>query len=36
LATLHERLGDTRFTSALADGRRMSLADAAAEALSLG
>jgi predicted ATPase len=35
LATLRERLGDAGISSALADGRRMSLAAAAAEALSL-
>jgi predicted ATPase/DNA-binding SARP family transcriptional activator len=35
LAMLRERLGDGRLSSALAEGRQMSLADAAAEALSL-
>jgi predicted ATPase/DNA-binding SARP family transcriptional activator len=35
LATLRERLGDADFSSALADGRRMSLDEAGADALSL-
>ena len=35
LATLRERLGDARLSSSLAAGHQMSLADAAAEALSM-